>query len=294
MYKTPMNHAFKKIALIAPVTIKDIATTLTDLVIFLQKQQRDIMCETDTAQLLSTFKLPTVEHAALGQHCDLIIVVGGDGSILRAAKNSARYQVPVLGLNRGKLGFLTDIRPAELETSLSKVLNGEFWVSERFFLHAEISHNFSDIALNDIVISSGRAPYMLELEVYINGEFVCSHRADGLIIATPTGSTAYALSGGGPILHPSIDALVMLPMFSHALTSRPIVVPGNSKISIKFSPHNKTASKISCDGNEIGVVPAGGSLTLEKYAHSMRLIHPLNYNFYQSLRSKLHWGDKLT
>ena len=289
-----MIRSFEKIALLAPATINGIADILTDLVRFLHSQQRDIVCETNTANLLETRDVNTVSHEELGKNSDLIIVVGGDGSILRAAKNAARYQTPILGINSGKLGFLTDVRPLDMAVSLTKILQGEFWTSQRFLLQIHTDNHHHGVALNDCILSSSYIPHMIELELHVDKEFVCSHRADGLIIATPTGSTAYALSGGGPILHPKIDGLVILPIFSHSLTSRPIVVPGNSTVSIQLSLHHHSAAHISCDGEDIlGTVVPGSQVHITKHRHNICLIHPLEYDFYQSLRSKLHWGKAL-
>ncbi len=282
-----MLKIFKKITVVAHHSTEEVKDTLNTLLEFLQTQQLDIHCETHA-----------VEYTHLGENADLVIVVGGDGSMLRAAKCAAKYNTPVLGINHGRLGFLTDIRPQEITTRLAAILAGEYWIGERFFLHAETNfnnqQNHCGLALNDVVLSPGRTPHMLEFEIYVDDKFLCSHRADGLIVATPTGSTAYALSGGGPIIQPDVDALVMLPMFSHTLTSRPIVVPGDSIVRIEFSADNETDSQLSCDGGDIVSMPPGGHVQIAKNSQTVQLIHPLDYNYYAALRSKLDWGKKLT
>ena len=172
----------------------------------------------------------------IGEVSDLIIVVGGDGSLLSAARTLARFDVPVLGVNRGRLGFLTDVSPDEIEQRVGEVLDGQYRIEKRFLLDVMVKHNGEPIgtadALNDVVVNSGTSAKMIEFELYIEGEFVYRQRSDGLIVSTPTGSTAYSLSGGGPIMHPKLDAIVLVPMFPHTLSSRPIVVDGNSEIKI--------------------------------------------------------------
>tara|TARA_R110000868_G_scaffold8205_7_gene42774 strand:+ start:91173 stop:92045 length:873 start_codon:yes stop_codon:yes gene_type:complete len=286
-----------KVGILARPNTDGIEETLGNLIDFLQNRQLDIVCEFNTARLIPDYSLKTSPDHELGKHVDLVIVVGGDGSMLRAAKSAMKYDTPVIGINKGRLGFLTDIRPTEIETRLAQVLDGDYWIGERFFLQSHLTHDGNQIdcglALNDVVLSPGRTPHMLEFEIFVDDSFMCSHRADGLITATPTGSTAYALSGGGPIIQPGVDALVVLPMFSHALTSRPIVIKGDSKIRIEFSANNETSGQISCNGNEVIMVPPGSTIDIQKYDKKMKLVHPNDYDYYETLRSKLYWGHKL-
>lgn len=197
----------------------------------------------------------------MGEICDLVVVVGGDGSMLGAARALARHKVPVLGINRGSLGFLTDIRPDELEAKVGEVLDGQYIVESRFLLDAQVRRGIDSMgqgdALNDVVLHPGKSTRMIEFELYIDGQFVCSQKADGLIVATPTGSTAYALSAGGPIMHPKLDAIVIVPMYPHMLSSRPIVVDGNSELKIVVSPNMQIYPQVSCDGqNHFTCAPA--------------------------------------
>jgi NAD+ kinase len=289
-----MAKKLKKVTLMAPSKNADIKATLVSLIQFLQTQKIEFNCENETLKLLPSslkkISLPSIEQDALGQDCDLIIVIGGDGSMLRAAQSAARHNTPIIGINRGRLGFLTDLRATEIETRLEAVLSGKYNIKERFFLETQNQY----LALNDVVIFSGKAPHMSEFEIYINGEFVCSERADGLIVSTPTGSTAYSLSAGGPIVHPGIDGIVILPMFSHTLSTRPIIVPGDSQITVQLASYQKTGCKLTCDGSEVGRIAQGEKIEIRKHPQPLRMVHPLDYSYYENLRSKLYWGQKLT
>ena len=307
-----MNHAFKQIALFGRYELDNVKETLQQLIVFLRHKNIVFQCEKVTAQALADSSLDTIDFDDLGKNNDLIIVVGGDGSFLQASKPATYHQTPILGINRGRLGFLADIRPNELETRLYRILAGEYSIDQRFLLQSDLYHlglretssldaghgaspSSIDcgVALNDVVLSPGKTPHMLEFEIYVDQQFVCSQHADGVMISTPTGSTAYSLSAGGPILHPQLEALIILPMFSHSLTSRPIVVHANSEICIEISAHNETEAQLSCNGGEIILVPPNSQLRVHRLAQTIKLVHPLDYNYYETLRSKLHWGHKL-
>ena len=217
--------------------------------------------------------------------------------MLGAARALARHQVPVLGINRGSLGFLTDIRPDELELKVGEVLNGKYLTENRFLLETEVRRHSEVVgqadALNDIVLHPGKSTRMIEFELFIDGQFVCSQKADGLIVATPTGSTAYAMSAGGPIMHPKLDAMVIVPMYPHTLSSRPIVVDGNSELKVVVSQDLKIYPLISCDGqNDVTCAP-GDTISIRKKPQKLLLIHPLEHNFYEACRTKLGWGSRL-
>jgi NAD+ kinase len=204
------------------------------------------------------------------------------------------HHVPVLGINRGRLGFLTDINPNEIDNKVTEVLNGHYIEEKRFLLNVRIQaakqKQTADIALNDVVLLPGDVAHMIEFSITINDQFVCNHRADGMIVATPTGSTAYALSGGGPILHPSLDALVLVPMFPHTLSARPIVVGAASVIQIKISDTNEKPPRLSCDGQKPIELPLGAIIEIQKNPQALRLIHPTDYNYFETLRLKLQWN----
>lgn len=234
---------------------------------------------------------------SLGTLCDLVIVVGGDGSMLHAARALSNFNVPLLGINRGHLGFLTDVTPTGFRQKLNEVLDGRYLEEKRFLLTASIVRHEEPIAtseaLNDIVLYPGEISKMLEFEVYVNEKFVYSQRSDGLIVSTPTGSTAYSLSAGGPILHPSLNAMVLVPMFAHTLTARPIVLDGDSRIEIVISASNRTRPQVSCDGQVHIKVAPGDSIHINKKREQLWLMHPEDHDYYHILRTKLNWGSKL-
>lgn len=269
--------------------------TLQRLVEFLSEKNIEVFQDSDTASGFE-LKLPILERDNMGEKQDLIIVVGGDGSLLSAARMAIKVNVPVIGINRGRLGFLTDISPQEIDEQLGAVLIGEYREERRFLLqtriHDDESTYFQGDALNDVVLSRGRETHLIEFDICINQQFVSHYRADGLIIATPTGSTAYALSAGGPIMHPQLNAMVIVPMFSHSLSTRPLVIDGHDHIDVKISKSNESDLQISCDGHESRLVKPGQMISIEKNAQQLRLLHPNNYHYYDTLRIKLGWGSK--
>ncbi|HCH32371.1 MAG TPA: NAD(+) kinase [Oceanospirillaceae bacterium] len=232
----------------------------------------------------------------LGQQCDLVIVVGGDGSMLSAARVMATYGVPMIGINRGKLGFLTDIAPDQVEASLTQVLAGEYEVSDRFMLSAHVLRNGTEIGrgsgLNDVVLHPGQSARMLAFDITIDGAPAYFARADGLIIATPTGSTAYALSAGGPIMHPSLDAIALVPMNPHNLSSRPLVVSADAELELHIGDDNGAQPIISCDGQEHIVCEPGDQVLIRRHEARLSVLHPLGHHFYQRCRSKLGWHGR--
>jgi NAD+ kinase len=207
------------------------------------------------------------------------------------------YYTPVLGVNRGRLGFLTDISPDEIDTKVADVLDGKYNREYRFLLEATVERHGEVVgradALNDVVVNSGTSAQMIEFDLYIDNNFVYRQRADGLIVSTPTGSTAYALSGGGPIMHPALDAVVLVPMFPQTLSSRPIVVDGNSEIRIDISERNSIHPPVTCDGQVNMTARPGDSVHIFKKPHKLILIHPLEHSFYASCRDKLRWSNSL-
>lgn len=291
-----MTIQFKTIGILGRVKNPGVRETLKALIEFLKKLPLKILVETETSQPLSDSSLEMISREEIGKKCDLLIVVGGDGSLLHATHAIVNYETPVIGINRGSLGFLTDIHPTELH-KIKSILEGKYILEKRFLLTTTVDLNGKELgqddALNEVAIIPDVVPHMIEFEIYIDNQFVCSQDSDGLIIATPTGSTAYALSGGGPILHPQLDAIVLVPMFSHSLNSRPIVIDGNRQIDIHISPKIATSPRLSCDGRAYINIPAGSRISIRKKEHTLHLIHPIDYNYYEALRSKLHWGKKL-
>jgi NAD+ kinase len=274
-----MSNKFKNIVLMARRPGDGVLETLNTLTSYLEKQGVKVVLESE-AKIISA------------ENCDLIIVIGGDGSLLSAAHIAAPNNIPVLGINRGTLGFLTDIKPDEIEI-IGEILQGKYIEESRFLLTATVdSSTVEYLALNDVVLLPSEVNHMIEFAVYIDDQFVCLQRADGLIVATPTGSTAHALSGGGPVLHPGLDAILLQPMFPHTLTSRPIVVNGECKIKIITSKESDAGQNISCDGQKLIPISSGGDITIKKYPRELRLIHLASYNYYETLRGKLHWENR--
>jgi NAD+ kinase len=234
---------------------------------------------------------------AIARAADMVVVLGGDGSMLSAARNLVAFNKPMIGVNRGRLGFLTDISPDVIGEQIREVMAGNFSVEERFLLDVQVLRRDAVVAegdaLNDVVVNSGTSAQMIEIELYIDGQFVNRQRADGLIVSTPTGSTAYSLSGGGPIMHPALDALLILPMFPHALSSRPIVVKGNSEIRIDVLERNRIHPPVTCDGQVNMTARPGDSVFLRKKPHTLTLLHPPGHSFYASCRDKLRWSSAL-
>lgn len=291
------KESFRCVGLIGRPGSPHVVDTLQAIITFLQQRNLQILLDQELSDLMPDDTHQRATRKMLGETCDLVIVVGGDGCLLGAARDLARYKVPLLGVNRGRLGFLTDILPSEVEDRISEVLDGEYTTDYRFLLEAQVKRDGQLIgessALNDVVFHSGSSVKMLEFELFVDGDFVYRQRSDGLIVSTPTGSTAYALSGGGPIMHPRLDAIVLVPMFPHTLSSRPIVIDGNSEIKIFVPPTNEFRPLLNCDGQGGVVVDPGDWIYIRKRAHPLKLLHPRNHSFYEACRSKLGWSEIL-
>lgn len=287
-----MNTTFKTVAIVGRQNTPNAAINLEAVIKYLQSQKINIILELQTSFIIPNCKLPAVTHDKLKQNCDLIVVVGGDGSMLNAARTAATQNLPVTGINRGTIGFLADIPPTNI-SKINEILAGQYYEEQRLLINAHLQYEdqtiYQSLALNDIVLLSSNAGHMMEFLVNIDDQFVCEYRADGLIISTPTGSTAHSLSGGGPILHPTLDAIGLIPMFSHNLSSRPIIINANSTISIVFVKTNSYELKATCDGQQRILLPPGGRITITKAENKLRLLHPLDYNYFETLRTKLHW-----
>ncbi|MBV1930172.1 MAG: NAD(+) kinase [Porticoccaceae bacterium] len=288
---------FQNIAVVARLRQPAVVESLRRLVDFLKADGRTVFAEALTAESLDDPSIKTISRSSLEGVVDLVIVVGGDGSMLGAARALVDLNVPLLGLNRGRLGFLTDIHPDDMEESIGQVLAGEFRTTDRFLLEMEVERNGKTIAnglaLNDLVLHPGKSVRMMELELYIDGQFVYSQRSDGLIVSTPTGSTAYALSAGGPIMTPELNAMVLVPMNAHTLASRPIVVSGESQLEVLVGTRNELHPQVSCDGQADVTTEPGDVIKIRRKAQPLRLIHPVDHNFYQTCRNKLGWGKRL-
>ncbi|MEE4660882.1 MAG: NAD(+) kinase [Halieaceae bacterium] len=292
-----MSDSFKKIGLIGRGRHENSPETLQRLLALLSSRGAEVFIEPRLAKICRGCDATEAGREEIGERCDLVIVVGGDGSMLSAARTMAKYDTPLLGVNRGRLGFLTDISPDEIEERVSRVLDGEFTREHRFLLDVVVVRDGEVIgradALNDVVVNSGTSAQMIEFDLYVDNTFVYRQRADGMIISTPTGSTAYSLSGGGPIMHPALDALVLLPMFPHTLSSRPIVVDGNSRLRLDIAESNSIHPPVTCDGQVNMTARPGDAVDIFKKPHRMTLIHPPGHDFYASCRDKLRWGNPL-
>lgn len=292
-----MEH-FKTIGLIGRLGSAKVVDTLGRLLHFLSEERRlEVIVDENIAAVLPGHGVQRGSRLQLAERCDLVIVVGGDGSMLSAARDMCRTGTPVLGINRGRLGFLTDISPDEAEQRVGEVLDGKYEREERFLLEGEVYRNDELVgsadALNDIVVHPGKVARMIEFELFIDDQFVYSQRSDGLIVATPTGSTAYALSGGGPILHPTLDAIVLVPIFPHTLSSRPLVIDASCEIRILICEANDADPNVSGDGQAQIMSKPGDVVIVRRKAQRLSLIHPLGHNYYETCRSKLGWGSRV-
>ncbi len=292
-----MSTPFRTIALVGKPRNLDAITTHENLYRWLVHQGYHTLVDHRLSQHLN-FVPPEDFHdlSSLGKLAELAIVIGGDGNMLGAARVLARFDIAVLGVNRGNLGFLTDLDPEHFEQALSAVLAGEYTKDYRFLLEAEVHRQGKiknkNAALNEAVLHPDQVAHMIKFEVFIDDKFAFYQRSDGLIISTPTGSTAYNLSAGGPILSPSLDAIVLVPMFPHALSSRPIVVDANSKITLRVSPDNGNAIEVSCDSQVSLPILPGDEVHIYRSHFCLNLIHPKDYSYYKTLRTKLGWSSK--
>jgi NAD+ kinase len=288
---------FKKIAIIGKPGSQAAQETVDVLCEQIKSLGLQVFLPTSETYDFPSGKAEKIPFEAVGEHCDLAIVVGGDGSMLKTARDLIDSKVPMLGINRGHLGFLTDIRPTEVDTRVPPILEGQYSLENRFLLHAEVFRGEQSVgssnAVNDVVLYPGEIARMIHFELYMDQTFVYSQRSDGLIVSTPTGSTAYSLSGGGPILAPQTDTIVLVPMCPHTLTSRPIAVNKEKVIDIVISETNRHNPQLSCDGQVIISLKPGDRIRIKPYPVEMCLVHPLDYDYFEVLRTKLGWGQKL-
>ncbi|MCF7978588.1 MAG: NAD(+) kinase [Chromatiaceae bacterium] len=266
-----------------------VATTVARAVSLLSARGVRPHFEQTTAALLQRSDGISIDD--IGERCDLVLVVGGDGTFLHAARMLAEHDVALVGINLGRLGFLVDILPDEIELRLEQILSGAYDADTRILLDARIGDQAKpERALNDVVIHKWNSVRMIEFETYLDGQFVNAQRSDGLIVATPTGSTAYALSGGGPLLNPRLDSLLLVPICPHTLSNRPLVVPGSSRIEIRIRNLEPEQVRLTCDGQVDLPLESDSSIQIERSRRRVRLLHPQDHNHYRILRAKLGWG----
>lgn len=295
-----MKSIFRQVGLIgkyhgalAPAAAVATRAVLDDIAQFLASQGCEVMVERDTAAAVGLAGLPTGDVETIGTQCDLGLVVGGDGTMLGIGRKLACHGVPLIGINQGRLGFITDIPLDQYRTVLPPMLAGDYDEDRRTLMHANVLREgqvvFDALAMNDVVVNRGATSGMVELRVEVDGHFVANQRADGLIVATATGSTAYALSAGGPLLHPSNAGWVMVPIAPHTLSNRPIVLPDDVEIAIELVAGRDASANF--DMQSLASLLHGDRITVRRSEHRVRFLHPRGWTYFDTLRKKLHWNE---
>jgi NAD+ kinase len=289
-----MNKRFSRIALVGKVEDARVADSMAVLARHLRSRGLVVLVDAriPVGDLPKDVERKPVDE--LARDADLIVAIGGDGTMLFAAQLAIGRDIPLLGINRGRLGFLTDVSPDDMLESCDTVLQGRYETDVRNLLEARLTPAEGPVvarrALNDVVVQRHESGRMVELETWIGGQFVNTHGGDGLVIASSTGSTAYALSCGGPIIHPSLDAVVIAPISPHTLNDRPIVIGRSNRVEVRLVERSTTRAQVTCDGTLLGDLDASSSLVIEPATSSITLLHPPGYDYFRLLRSKLHWG----
>jgi NAD+ kinase len=295
-----MKSIFRQVALIgkyhaavAPALAASMRAVLEEIAEFLTSQGCHVVVERDTAAVAEIAGYPTADVPGIGSQCDLGVVVGGDGSMLGIGRQLARHGTPLVGINQGRLGFITDIPLEQYRTVLPPMLAGEYDEDVRTLMHAIVMRDghavFDALALNDVVVNRGATSGMVELRIEVNGHFVSRQRADGLIIATPTGSTAYAMSAGGPLLHPSNPGWVLVPIAPHTMSNRPIVLPDSAEIAIELVAGRDASANF--DMQSLASLLHGDRITVRRSQHRVRFLHPRGWSYFDTLRKKMHWNE---
>ena len=288
-----MKSQFRHVALIGKYQAQGSRSALESIAHFLSEQGCDVAIEQDTASNTGMTQYPILDVAGIGAHCDLGLVVGGDGTMLGIGRVLAQFGVPLIGINQGRLGFITDIAFDDYQAVLGPMLRGEYEEDRRWMMQAKVVRDgrcvFSATAMNDVVVNRGATAGMVELRVEVDGRFVANQRADGLIIASPTGSTAYALSAGGPLLHPSIAGWVLVPIAPHTLSNRPIVLSDSGEIAIEIVSGRDASANF--DMHSLASLLHGDRITVRRSEYQMRFLHPKGWSYFDTLRKKLHWNE---
>jgi len=288
-----MTPAFKTVALIGRYKSRDVAEPLRVLGRLLADRGCAVLLEQETAVESGVDAFPVVDFAGIGKRADLAVVLGGDGTMLSAARALASSGVPLVGINQGRLGFMTDIALESMTAKMASILAGQYALEPRTMLAAEVSRAersvFAATALNDVIVTKGASGRLIELVVGIDGQFVYDLRSDGLIVATPTGSTAYALSSNGPILQPNVPAFALVPISPHTLSNRPIAVSDGCTVEVTLK--HGTDARLQCDGQPQLDLVEGDRITARRSPHTLHLLHPPGYDYYAMLREKLHWSE---
>ncbi len=289
-----MNKRFSRIALVGKIEDARVADSMAALARHLRSRGLAVLVDMSITVGDLPMDVERRPAAELAKDADLIVAIGGDGTMLYAAQLAIGRDIPLLGINRGRLGFLTDVSPDQMFESFDAVLEGRYETDPRQLLEARLTSADGPVAvrcaLNDVVVQRHESGRMVELETWIGGRFVNTHGGDGLVIASSTGSTAYALSCGGPIIHPSLDAVVIAPISPHTLSDRPIVVGRNNRVEVRLVERSATRAQVTCDGMLLGDLDVASSLVIEPAASGITLLHPPGHDYFRLLRSKLHWG----
>lgn len=284
---------FRHVALVGKYQAAGSRDALERVAEFLHSMACEVSLERETALNTGLTQYPALSPTGIGTECDLALVMGGDGTIIGIGRQLARFGVPVVGINQGRLGFITDIPLADFETHLRPILRGEYEEDHRSLIHASVWRDgdcvFDTVAINDVVVNRGGATGMIELRVEVDGRFVANQRADGLIIATPTGSTAYTLSVGGSLLHPAIDGWIMAPIAPHTLSNRPIVLPASGEITLELV--NGREASANFDMQTFTSLLPGDRITVRRAPYKLCLLHPKGWSYFDTLRKKLHWNE---
>lgn len=284
---------FKKVALFGKYHAPGAKAGLLQIGTFLESQGCDVALEAETAQCCDIAQWGAYSFQDIAKQCDLGLVVGGDGTMLGVCRKMAGCDMPLVGINQGRLGFITDIRFEDFESVLTPILAGQFLQDRRHLMHAKVQRNGATIfearALNDVVVNRDATSGMVELKVAVDGHFVANQRADGLIIASPTGATAYSLSAGGPLLHPSINGWALVPIAPHTLSNRPIVIPDSAEITIEIVSGREVSANF--DMQSLTALTHGDRVLVSKSRQSVVFLHPVGWNYFDTLRMKLHWNE---
>lgn len=289
-----MHSSFKTIGIIGKASDPGIADTLAILYRYLKQHDYAVVVDRLSAQFIPESGIESCAIETIGERCDLIIAAGGDGTFLSAARAIAEYGIPLIGINLGRLGFLVDISPYELLPKLNNILTGHYSEEKRYLLRTKIIRDHrvfnEQTAVNEVVVHRWVTPSMIEIVTHIDGVYLNSQRSDGMIVSTPTGSTAYSLSAGGPILHPSLNALVLVPLNPHTLSNRPIVIDDSAEIEISFCQTKQINALVTCDHLEIPEVLISDKILIKKDPKPIRILHPEGHDFFEILRKKLNWS----
>ncbi len=288
-----MPNGFRHAAIVGKYQARGIRPVLEEIAHFLVARGLEVSFERETAHATGVVDFDALTPAQMGQHCDLAVVVGGDGTMLGIARELSRYNLPLVGINQGRLGFITDLPMGQYQEALAPMIDGDYEEERRSMLEGEVWRDgtsiFTGLSVNDVVVSRGASASMVELSVDVGDDFVANIRADGLIVATPTGSTAYALSAGGPILHPGIGGWVLVPIASHTLSNRPIVLPDGKDVRIGIVAGRDVSANF--DMHQVTSLIIGDQVQVRRSAFQVRFLHPRGWTYYATLRRKLRWYD---